>query len=235
MSQTILIIDDEKQMLRLLELTLSVSDYRVLTATDGNTGLQALALSRPDCVILDLGLPDMDGMQVLERLREWSTIPVLVVSARGTEEDVVLALDHGANDYLVKPFRTAELLARVRAALRTAQADDALPVLHFDALSIDLTAHLVRKNGHPVKLTSTEYAIMKLFARNSGRVLTHSFVMRTIWGPDLEEETQYLRVYINQLRKKLEDDPAHPHYIVTESGIGYRFWPDEHRTEPPTT
>ncbi len=224
MKRKILIVDDEKQMRRLLQFSLEDAGYQVVTAESGALGMNAALHERPDCMILDLGLPDMDGMTLLVRLREWTSLPVLIVSARGGEADIVHALDAGANDYLVKPFRNSELLARIRVALRSGSDEVGEPVLTFGAIQVDLAARSVRKQGALVKLTATEYTLLAVLARNEGRVLTHRFLMRTVWGPALEEETQYLRVYINQLRKKLEDDPSRPQLILTESGVGYRWW-----------
>ena len=181
------------------------------------------AAQQPDLVLLDLGLPDGDGQAMLRGLREWYTKPVIVVSARSSEHDIVTALDNGANDYLVKPFRTGELLARIRSALRQTVNEPGTPVKIFGNLTFDLTARAVKKNGEAVKLTSTEYALLALFVKNAGRVLTHAFILREVWGPGYVEHTEYPRVFVGQLRKKIEDDPNRPKLILTESGVGYRF------------
>ncbi len=221
--ETILIIDDEVQIRRLLEITLSSQGYRIAEASGGKEGLVAAATHNPALVILDLGLPDTDGMEVLKRLREWYHRPVIILSVRNSEEDIVSALDNGANDYLTKPFRTGELLARVRASLRQGQSDAEASVLVFGTLSVDLAGHTVSKNKNSIKLTNKEFALLALLAKNSGRVMTHQSILREIWGFGYAGQTQYLRVFVAQLRKKIEDDPARPKYLLTESGIGYRF------------
>jgi two-component system KDP operon response regulator KdpE len=218
----ILIIDDEAQIRKLLEITLESNDYVVAKATTGREGLIMAANHPPDLILLDLGLPDMNGHAVLQQLREWFTNPVLILSVQSSEEDIVKALDNGANDYLVKPFRTGELLARIRSALRGVIAD-AEPVIVSGDLSIDLSQRTLRKNGEAIKLTATEYTLLSLFARNEGKVLTHQYLLREVWGPGYINQSQYLRVFIAQLRKKIEDDPNRPEYLVTESGVGYRF------------
>jgi two-component system KDP operon response regulator KdpE len=220
---TILIIDDESAIRKLLEITLHANGYPTQTAATGRDGLTSAAMHPPDLILLDLGLPDEDGQTVLLKLREWYTGPVIILSVRDTEEDIILGLDHGANDYLTKPFRSGELLARIRSALRLVQSAENEPVQIFGTLSIDLTARTVRKNGEPVKLTSTEYALLTLFMRNEGKVLTHPFILGEVWGPGHLNQTQYPRVFVGQLRKKIEDDPNQPKFILTESGIGYRF------------
>ena len=220
---TILIIDDEVQIRRLLEITLSSNGYKIIFAATAKEGLTSTATLHPDLVILDLGLPDMDGTQVLVKMREWYTRPIIVLSVRNSEEDIVSALDNGANDYLTKPFRSGELIARIRTAIRLTTEKTDLPVLEFGSLTIDLTNHVVRKNNEIVKLTSTEFSLISLLARNHGRVMTHQFLLREVWGFGYIEQTQYLRVFVAQLRKKIEDDPAKPVLLITESGIGYRF------------
>jgi len=220
---TILIIDDEIQIRRLLELTLEQEGYAVRFATNGEEGIMKAASERPELIILDLGLPDVEGVQVLKKIREWSSTPVLILSVRSAEADIVACLDAKADDYLVKPFRTGELLARVRTALRhrpVLQEDESFV---FHDLSVDLSARIVKKKDEIIKLTATEYALLALFVRNAGRVLTHSYILEQIWGPNFAEEAQYTRVYVGQLRKKIEDDPSNPKIIVTESGIGYRL------------
>jgi two-component system KDP operon response regulator KdpE len=221
--ETILIIDDEVQIRRLLEITLSSQGYKISEAANGKDGLISAATHHPALIILDLGLPDYDGIEILNKLREWYLKPVIILSVRNSEEDIVHALDNGANDYLTKPFRTGELLARIRVALRQSQAGEDNPVLTFGSLSIDIVNHSVRKNREILKLTSTEYSLLALLAKNSGRVLTHQTILKEIWGFGYIGQTQYLRVFVAQLRKKIEDDPAKPVLLITESGIGYRF------------
>lgn len=220
---SILVIDDEIQIRKLLEITLESHGYNVSFAATAKEGLQLAANRPPDLVLLDLGLPDDDGQNVLKQLREWFSKPVIILSVRNNEDDIVSALDHGANDYLAKPFRAQELLARIRSALRLQLPADLNPVLHFDDLEIDLTARSVKKNGALVKLTATEYSLLALLAKNEGRVLTHQYLLREIWGITYADQTQYLRVFMAQLRKKIEDDANRPKYLLTESGIGYRF------------
>jgi two-component system, OmpR family, KDP operon response regulator KdpE len=183
-----------------------------------------MAASRPpDLVILDLGLPDENGHIVLQKLREWYTKPIIILSVQKSEEDIVKALDNGANDYLVKPFRTGELLARIRSALRSTTGGESNPVIDCNELQIDLSARSVKKNNEPLKLTATEYNLLALFAQHEGKVLTHQYLLREVWGPGYINQLQYLRVFIAQLRKKIENDPNRPVYINTESGVGYRF------------
>ncbi len=221
--ETILVIDDELQIRRLLEITLSASGYKVLQSSTGKEGLVEAATLHPSLVILDLGLPDAEGVEILKKLREWYSKPVIVLSVRDSEKDIVSALDNGANDYLTKPFRSGELLARIRAALRSVNENPDSNFLVFDTLSIDLQNHVVRKSNEIVKLTSTEFLLLSLLARNEGRVLTHQYVLKEVWGYGYIEQTQYLRVFIAQPRKKIEDDPAKPRFLNTVSGIGYRF------------
>jgi two-component system KDP operon response regulator KdpE len=222
-TMTILIVDDEVQIRRLLEISLSTYGYNTVFATSGKEGLVAAATHSPALIILDLGLPDIDGMKLLQKLREWYTKPVIVLSVRSSEEDIINALDSGANDYLTKPFRSGELVARIRAAIRLSEEKKDMPLMEFGLLTIDMLNHVVRKNGEIVKLTSTEYSLLILLARNSGRVLTHQFILKEIWGYGYLEQTQYLRVFVAQLRKKIEENPASPVLLITESGIGYRF------------
>ncbi len=223
MPATILIIDDEVQIRRLLDVSLSSAGYVVHGAETGEEGLRQAAAVRPDAVLLDLGLPDMDGHVVLRRLREWSAVPVIILSVRATERDIVQALDAGADDYLTKPFRTGELLARVRTALRRQQSADGETVFTADSLTVDLAARIVRNRGEIVKLTPIEYALLALLVKHAGKVLTQKFILQQVWGPTYEEESQYLRVHIAHLRKKVEDDPSSPRLIITESGVGYRL------------
>jgi two-component system, OmpR family, KDP operon response regulator KdpE len=222
-NESILIIDDEIQIRRLLEISLSSNGYKTLFAANGREGLIIAANQHPGLIILDLGLPDYDGVILLEKLREWYNRPIIILSVRNSENDIVTALDKGANDYLTKPFRTGELLARIRSALRTGVEKSDNPVLSFGFLTIDLTNHIVRKNDEIIKLTATEFSLLTLLAKNTGRVLTHKFLLREVWGFSYLEQTQYLRVYIAQLRKKIENDPSRPELLITESGIGYRF------------
>jgi len=219
----ILVIDDEAQMRKLLEITLHSHQYGVTTASTAKDGLIMAANHPPDLILLDLGLPDKSGHEVLKSLRQWYTNPVIILSVQQDEEDIIMALDNGANDYLRKPFRTGELLARIRSALRSAAADDGDHIISSPGLEIDLTARTVKKNNELVKLTLTEYSLLALLARNEGKVLTHQYLLRAIWGPGFISQSQYLRVFIAQLRKKIEEDPNRPEYILTESGVGYRF------------
>ncbi len=223
----VLVIDDEPQMRRLLQLTLESSGFSARVATNGNEGSVMAASERPELIILDLGLPDVDGLEVLKKIREWSSVPILILSVRSAESDIIACLDTGADDYLVKPFRTGELLARVRTALRHRQATEEKQAFGFHDLSVDLSSRIVKKAGEIVRLTATEYALLALFVKNAGRVLTHRFILEQVWGPAHAEETQYTRVYVGQLRKKIEDDPSNPKLLLTESGIGYRLIVDE--------
>jgi len=220
---TILIIDDEVQIRRLLEITLSANGYRIAEAATGKEGLALAATGHPVLIILDLGLPDSDGLDILKKLREWYQKPIIILSVRSSEDDIVRALDNGANDYLTKPFRTGELLARIRVAIRQSQVLADVPSLSFGSLTIDLANHTAKKNNEIIKLTSTEFALLALLAKNEGRVLTHQYILKEVWGMGYIEQTQTLRVFIAQLRKKVEDDPAKPRLLNTESGIGYRF------------
>jgi two-component system KDP operon response regulator KdpE len=222
-NETILIIDDEVQIRRLLEITLSANGYKISEASTGKEGLAKAAINHPVLIILDLGLPDMDGLEVLKKLREWYEKPILILSVRNSEDDIVKALDFGANDYLTKPFRTGELLARIRVAIRQSTASTDKPLLTFGSLTIDLANHIVRRNDEIVKLTSTEFSLLALLAKNEGRVLTHQFILKEVWGMGYVEQTQYLRVFMAQLRKKIEENPTKPTLLNTESGIGYRF------------
>lgn len=219
----ILIIDDEVQIRKLLQITLQSNDYAVKEAFTAKDGCIMAANHPPDLIILDLGLPDDNGHNVLKQLREWYTNPVIILSVQSSEADIIKALDNGANDYLVKPFRTGELLARIRSSLRSNLIEESTPIIKCNGLSMDLAARSVKKNNDQVKLTSTEYNLLSLFARNEGKVLTHHYLLREIWGPGYINQSQYLRVFIAQLRKKIENDPNRPQYIITEAGIGYRF------------
>ena len=223
MKPTALIIDDEVQMRRLLRVALEATGYVVHDAETGQMGLQEIALRRPDVVLLDLGLPDLGGLEVLRRLREWSEVPVLILSVRDAEADKVAALDAGADDYVTKPFSTAELLARLRVAQRRARPAEEAAVFHHDGLTVDLVARHVTRDQREIKLTATEYALLAFFVRHAGRVLTHRQILREVWGPNSEEHRQYLRVYVTHLRQKIEPMPSAPVLILTEPGIGYRF------------
>jgi two-component system, OmpR family, KDP operon response regulator KdpE len=217
-----LIIDDEPPIRRLLRLALEPQGYCVFEADAGQIGLQEAAARRPDVIILDLGLPDMDGITALKRLREWSQTPVLVLTVRDRESDKVAALDAGADDFLTKPFGTAELLARLRAVQRRAPETHEEPVFVNGALRVDLAARAVTLDKQEVHLTATEYALLRELVRHAGKVVTHKQLLRAVWGPNAEEQSQYLRVYITHLRKKLEADPQQK-LIKTEAGIGYRL------------
>jgi two-component system, OmpR family, KDP operon response regulator KdpE len=219
----ILIIDDEPQIRKLLSITLGSNGYAVQQAATAREGMINAASHPPDLVILDLGLPDENGHSVLQKLREWYTNPILILSVQNSEMDIINALDYGANDYLSKPFRTGELLARIRSALRNSTQDERTSIVTCNDLQIDLNDRTVKKNGELLKLTATEYSLLALFARNEGKVLTHQYLLRDVWGPGYINQTQYLRVFIAQLRKKIENDPNRPELILTESGIGYRF------------
>jgi len=219
----ILVIDDEPQIRKLLEITLQSNQYMVKESISAKEGLIMAANHPPDLILLDLGLPDESGHMVLKKLRQWYTNPIIILSVQKSEEDIINALDNGANDYLSKPFRTGELLARIRSALRVSIAEDGDHVITFQDLQIDLAARTVKKNDEIIKLTSTEYSLLALFARNEGKVLTHQFLLRAIWGPGYINQSQYLRVFIAQIRKKIENDPNRPEYLLTESGVGYRF------------
>lgn len=222
-NDNILVIDDEAQIRKLLNITLQSNGYKINHAATGAEGLTAAAAQQPDLVILDLGLPDENGHVILKKLREWFTKPVIILSVQSGEDDIIKALDNGANDYLVKPFRTGELLARVRSALRSAAVEKNSPVIQYKTFEIDLVARTVKVNNEILKLTVTQYALLALFAKNEGKVLTYQYVLREVWGPEYTDQLQYLRVFVAQLRKKIERNPDRPEYIITESGIGYRF------------
>jgi two-component system, OmpR family, KDP operon response regulator KdpE len=226
--QRILIVDDEPQIQRFLRLGLEAAGYDVVLAGNGADALRQSASMNPDLVILDLGLPDMDGKQVIERLRQWSSAPVVVLSARDDEHEKIQTLDLGANDYIAKPFGIGELLARIRAALRTERRERA-EISHYTihGISIDVAQHQVELAGEPVKLTPKEFELLLFLAQNRGRVVTHRQLLMKVWGPAHGGDTQYLRVFIGQLRQKLEADPANPAIILTEPGVGYRVAPDD--------
>jgi two-component system KDP operon response regulator KdpE len=223
----VLVVDDDIQLLRALRINLTAGGYTVLTAADGRTALRAAAERGPEVVVLDLGLPDLDGTDVITELRTFTQVPIIVLSARTDSTDKVRALDRGADDYVTKPFGVDELRARLRAAVRRATASTAAtgeeePIEAGD-LTIDLAAKMVRRGGQQVRLTPTEWSILELLARNHGKLVGRSELLRHIWGPTDRKETSYLRVYLGQLRQKLEQDPAHPRHLITEAGMGYRF------------
>jgi two-component system KDP operon response regulator KdpE len=218
-----LVIDDEPQIRRLLRVTLEVNGYRVFDAATGQDGVAQAAQRRPDVVLLDLGLPDLDGVEVLKRLREWSKVPVVVLSVRDAEDDKVAALDAGADDYVTKPFNSAELLARLRAALRHAQPQGADALFRTGHLEVDLAARVVKLRGAEVKLTPIEYSLLRLLVTHAGKVLTHRQLLTEVWGPKAVEQTHYLRVHFAHLREKLEEKPGGSDLIRTEPGIGYRL------------
>ena len=218
-----LVIDDEPQIQRLLRVTLEANGYRVFDAATGSDGIAQAAQRRPDAVLLDLGLPALEGMEVLKRLREWSRVPVIILSVRDREDDKVAALDAGADDYVTKPFNSAELLARLRAVLRHVQPQGADAIFRTGELEVDLSARVVRKHGQEIKLTPIEYSLLRLFVTHAGKVLTHRQLLTEIWGPKAVEQTHYLRVHIAHLREKLEANPAQPEHFITEPGVGYRL------------
>lgn len=218
-----LVIDDELQIRRLLGVALEGAGYLVREAESGSHGLQAVSTLRPDVILLDLGLPDLDGLTVLRRLREWSRTPVVILTVRDAEEDKVVALDAGADDYVTKPFSTAELLARLRAAQRRAQPREESAVFSQGGLTVDLVARTVHRDGAEVKLTATEWSLLAMLIRHAGRILTHRQILREVWGPNAEEHREYLRVYFTHLRRKVERDSAKPELIINEPGVGYRL------------
>jgi two-component system KDP operon response regulator KdpE len=219
----ILVIDDEPQIRKLLEIILESNDYKPRLAVNGKEGIILAANHPPDLILLDLGLPDKSGHEVLKELRTWFQKSIIILSVQQSEEDIISALDHGATDYLTKPFRTGELLARIRSSLRRNVTDNDSSVLISGDLQIDYTNRTVKRNQEHIKLTPTEYNLLTLFARNEGKVLTHHFILKEIWGVPFQTETQYLRVFVAQLRKKIEENPNQPAHIITESGVGYRF------------
>jgi two-component system, OmpR family, KDP operon response regulator KdpE len=226
---TILLIEDERQMRRFLRVTLQSEAYGVLEAETAADGLTQAATRNPDVVLLDLGLPDMDGLEVIEKLRDWSAVPIIVISAREQEGDKIKALDRGADDYLTKPFGAGELLARIRAALRRAAPkshDQGAAVFVAEELRIDFLKRQVYCGTREVHLTPIEYRLLTVLAKNAGRVMTHRQILKEVWGPPYVEQTHYLRVFMNQLRKKIEADSARPHFLLNEPGIGYRFKPN---------
>lgn len=221
---TLLVIDDEAQIRKLLEISLEANGYKVHFAVNGKEGIAIAASHQPDLILLDLGLPDRNGQDVLLQLREWYQHPIIILSVKNTENEIVQALDNGANDYMTKPFRTQELLARIRTALRSNLSNNnSDSVLNFGNLAVDLVARIVKVNNEIIKFTATEYNLLTLLIKNDGRVLTHQYILKEIWGQTYSDQTQYLRVFVAQLRKKIEEDPNRPKFIITESGVGYRF------------
>jgi two-component system, OmpR family, KDP operon response regulator KdpE len=217
------VIDDEVQIRRLLRVSLETQGFVVHVAATGEEGLRLVLGKKPDVVLLDLGLPDRDGTEILAELRGWSSIPVIILSVRNAEEEIVRLLDAGADDYVVKPFSTGELIARMRVAIRHHAPQDAAQIFVSGRLSVDLQDRTVTVSGEAVRLTPTEYGLLRLFVQHAGRILTHRQILREIWGPNADEETNYLRVYVTALRKKLEANPQMPELITTEPGVGYRL------------
>jgi two-component system KDP operon response regulator KdpE len=221
--EEILIIDDEPQIRKLLEINLESNGYKVIQASDATTGIKLAASHPPDLILLDIGLPDMNGLDVLKDLRSWYHHSIIILSVLDDEENIVNGLDNGASDYVTKPFRVNELLARIRSCLNRNKSVDHNTILTFDNIQIDLVGRIVKNNNELIKLTSTEYKLLVLFAQNVGRVLTHQYILKEIWGVGYQNDTQYLRVFVGTLRKKIELNPNKPQHIITESGVGYRF------------
>ena len=219
----ILIVDDEEQIRRLLRGSLTTAGYKVREAGDGQSALSEVAYQRPDAIILDLGLPDLAGLEVLRRLREWCQIPVLVLSVRGQEREKITALDAGANDYMTKPFGWGELLARLRVLLRREPVVTGENVVQFGLVTVDLGRRVVTRHGQEVKVTAREYALLRLLVIHRNKVITHRQILRELWGPGAEAQTHYVRVYMARLRQKFEDEPNRPRFLITESGSGYRL------------
>jgi two-component system, OmpR family, KDP operon response regulator KdpE len=219
----ILVIDDEPQIRKLLEITLQTNLYAFKEASSAREGLIMAENHPPSLILLDLGLPDESGHNVLRKLRQWYTNPIIILSVQKDEQEIIKALDNGANDYLSKPFRTGELLARIRSATRSINAEDGEQVITFQSLQVDLNNRIIKKNGELIRFTNTEFNLLALLVRNEGKVLTHQYLLRAIWGPGYINQSQYLRVFIAQIRKKIEDDGNRPEYLLTESGVGYRF------------
>jgi len=219
----VLVIDDEEQIRRLLRGALTAAGYSVREAGDGSTGLREVAYQRPDAIILDLGLPDLPGLEVLRRLREWSQVPVLILSLRAHEKEKIAALDAGANDYMTKPFGWGELLARLRVLLRREPATAAANVVRFGPVSVDMARRVVTRDGRELKFTAREYALLRLLVTHRNKVITHRQILRELWGPGAEAQTHYVRVYMARLRQKIEEAPNQPRFLITESGSGYRL------------
>ncbi len=223
MSESVLIIEDDQQIRNLLRITLESNGHKVIEAENGKTGLLMASNNNPSVILLDLGLPDENGQSILLKLRKWFTKPVIILSVQNEEANIITALDSGANDYLTKPFRTGELLARIRSVMRIYSSESDNSLLKIGDLEIDLNLRIVKRNNELIKLTATEYALLTLFIKNDGKVLTHEFLLKHVWGNGYTEQSQYLRVFIAQLRKKIEEDINKPKLIRTESGVGYRF------------
>jgi two-component system, OmpR family, KDP operon response regulator KdpE len=221
--EKILVIDDEKEIIKLLHITLSANNYKVEEAENGNDGITSAAFLKPDLILLDLSLPDMDGVEVLRRIREFSKMPVIILSVREQESDKIIALDSGADDYITKPFSTGELLARVRAAIRHSKKDVNEPLIIFKDLSVDLVKRVVMAGKKDIKLSPIEYEILKILAQNKDKIVTQKYLLEKVWGPEYLNESHYLRIYVGQLRKKIEKNPAQPEHLITEPGIGYRL------------
>jgi two-component system KDP operon response regulator KdpE len=223
----VLVVDDEPQIRRFLRTSLDAHGYEIVEAEDGQSAIKRMTVEKPDVLVLDLGLPDMEGLDVIKRVREWSDVPIIVLTARNREADKIEALDRGADDYLTKPFGMGELMARIRAALRhRVQSKGAQPVFKLGTIVVDLVKRLVTRDGDEVKLSPREYDLLRVLVQNAGRVVTHQQILKEVWGPAHVEDTQYLRVYVGQLRQKLEPDPDQPRYLVTEPGVGYRLRED---------
>ncbi len=225
----VLVVDDEIQIRRFLRISLEANGYAVEEAENGQEAVIKAARLRPDLIILDLGLPDLDGLDVIKRLREWSQVPVIILSVRDADRDKVALLDAGADDYLTKPFSVDELLARMRTAQRHARQEDQPAIFTCGPIQVDLARRIVTRHGEPVKLTPTEYALLRLLVQHAGKVLTHRQILQEVWGKEYVDETHYLRVYFAQLRQKLEDDPTLPKLIHTEPGVGYRLYCEEEK------
>jgi len=219
----ILIIDDEPAVRRLLRLTLEANDYKVIEAGNGKEGLLTVSMDHPDIILLDLGLPDADGLSILKQLREWSQIPVIVLTVQEAEDIKIKMLDAGADDYVTKPFNTGELLARIRVSIRHSMKLDESPLFSSGSLQVDLNSRIVKVNQQDIKLTATEYSLLALFVKNSGKVITHTYILKEIWGDAYADNAQTIRVHIAQLRKKIEKNPALPELLITEPGVGYRL------------
>ncbi|MEQ1821434.1 MAG: response regulator [Fimbriimonadaceae bacterium] len=219
----LLVIDDELAIRRFLRASIDPAVFDLVEAEDGATGIRMVATEAPDLILLDLGLPDMYGVEVTQRIREWSQTPIIILSARGDEMNKVVALDAGANDYLTKPFGLAELFARVRAALRLSQKRGQDAVVTLGDVHVDLAAHIVRRKGEEIHLTKTEFRLLALLAKNLGKVMTHKQLLTEVWGPEYADELHYLRVYSQQIRAKIEEDPTQPKLLITETGVGYRL------------
>ena len=233
MPERVLVVDDDRQMLKAVTNALTARGYEVLTAPNGELALSVMAEDEPDLVLLDLGLPGIEGREVIERLRAWSELPVIVISVRESQEDKVAALDAGADDFVTKPFGMKELLARMRAVRRRSVSEVSLdPVLRFDGLEIDLLKKLVKLEDESIHLTPTEYRLLEQMATNPGKLLTHTWLLQKVWGPEYGTESNYLRLYVRQLRQKLGDIPSSPRWITTEPGLGYRWLPEP--SHPPT-